>query len=200
MLLPDAGAPVRMYRFDEIVAEAAASSGSEPQDLAARLEAWNAIKEDTAARWHAMFSSSSSKAGRTQPQGTEAAPAAAAVASDQQARAVRWQGRAEAVHLHRREIHLLTGLRQPDAGGAAGRVPGAANTRLQGSRSSGRRKQQRRGSSRAAAARVEVMQQQNVAPLRRAVAVLQPPPINQQQNNNSSNARLRQTAIDAFIH
>lgn len=115
------GAPVRVYLFDKIVAEAALTSGSEPQEMAARSEMWNAIKEDTTAQWHSKFgSSNTSKHVQDAAAGAQLGPHRGA--SSRRAVRQRQQGDEEppeALHLRRGDMHLLTGLRHPPGVAAA---------------------------------------------------------------------------------
>lgn len=183
-----AGVPLRVYAMDGLVADAVMSSGSEPQELAARLEAWEAIRADTTARWQELFSSS--RSGRSRA-GRKAAATPAAAAGGGSSR--RGGGRertgqqqaAEAVHLREGDRHLLSGLRQPAAAAAgSGEAPPpavaaaaavtAARRRGVGSRRGGRNARQRQpaggaaGRGRGGAAHHHQQQQQQQRSLRQA--------------------------------
>jgi len=88
--------------------------------MAARLEMWNAIKEDTAAQWHSKFGSSNTS---KHVQGAAAGPQLGPHTGASSRRAVRQrQGHEElpeALQLRRGDVHLLTGLRHPSGVAAA---------------------------------------------------------------------------------
>jgi hypothetical protein len=50
-----AGAPVSLHIVDQLVEESAISTGSEPQHMAVRWEAWRAIRGEVEAEWRAAF-------------------------------------------------------------------------------------------------------------------------------------------------
>jgi U3 small nucleolar RNA-associated protein 14 len=182
---------VRTYGFDSVVAEAVLAAGSEPQDMAARLEAWNAVKDVTTASWQELFIGGGSRKRKAKQQPSAAAAAAAAGAGtdgrgrggastacggskgrEVGQRTCRQAGAAaDAVQLHRGDVHLLAGLRQPAAAAAAagagvGDAPGGANLQVTGqaARTAGATaaasRQQRGGGRRRGRGRTQQQQQQ----------------------------------------
>jgi hypothetical protein len=139
-----AGAPVRMYGMDCILDDAALKSGSEPQELAARKEAWDAVKDDIAARWRDMFDGSNKRAKKTKRPAAAAAAAVGLLRGGGSGRGMgtgrAQQQRAEPVQLQEGDRHLLSGLRHPAAAAAAAGAPPTAAAALQPRQRSSRRR------------------------------------------------------------